>query len=220
MKYLKEFQTAAQYAAAESSLALPNVSLITETNGVAYKPLQPTPPTPSHDYVEIGGKKWATMNVGAESITDYGNYYQYGKGADQYAATSGQSDYAGTENPLDSSVDTVVQEWGGNWRMPTKSEMDSLWDNTISGWTSSYEGSGVAGMILTSKTDSNKKLFFPASGYYSNGTLKSRGTYTCLWSSTPFYDEYAYELELGEISMVLSRVFRHSGSQVRGVLDE
>ena len=31
-----------------------------------------------HDYVEIGGLKWATMNVGANSITDPGLYFQWG----------------------------------------------------------------------------------------------------------------------------------------------
>lgn len=28
-----------------------------------------------HEYVEIGGVKWATMNVGASSITDTGQYF-------------------------------------------------------------------------------------------------------------------------------------------------
>lgn len=31
-----------------------------------------------HDYVEIGGIKWATMNIGANSVTDYGLYFQWG----------------------------------------------------------------------------------------------------------------------------------------------
>jgi hypothetical protein len=31
-----------------------------------------------HDYVEIAGIKWATMNVGANSVTDYGLYFQWG----------------------------------------------------------------------------------------------------------------------------------------------
>ena len=31
-----------------------------------------------HDYVEIGGIKWATMNVGANSITDTGLYFAWG----------------------------------------------------------------------------------------------------------------------------------------------
>lgn len=31
-----------------------------------------------HDYVEIGGIKWATMNLGASNVTDYGLYFQWG----------------------------------------------------------------------------------------------------------------------------------------------
>lgn len=37
-KYLKKFETQAAYEAAQSGLILPNVSLIVETNGVAYNP--------------------------------------------------------------------------------------------------------------------------------------------------------------------------------------
>lgn len=45
-KYLKKFETTAAYNAAKPNLILPNVSLITETNGVAYNPSSPVPPTP------------------------------------------------------------------------------------------------------------------------------------------------------------------------------
>ena len=31
--------------------------------------------TNGHDYVEIGGIKWATMNIGANSVTDTGLYF-------------------------------------------------------------------------------------------------------------------------------------------------
>jgi len=37
-KYLKKFETTAQYESAKPNLILPNVSLIVETNGVAYNP--------------------------------------------------------------------------------------------------------------------------------------------------------------------------------------
>lgn len=42
-----------------------------------------------HDYVEIGGKKWATMNVGATTIagspeTAYGDYYTWGETVTYY----------------------------------------------------------------------------------------------------------------------------------------
>ena len=42
-KYLKKFETQAAYEAAQPNLILPNVSLIVETNGVAYNPSSPTP---------------------------------------------------------------------------------------------------------------------------------------------------------------------------------
>ena len=41
--YLREFATQAAYEAAQSSLMLPNVSLIDETRGVKYNPLGPEP---------------------------------------------------------------------------------------------------------------------------------------------------------------------------------
>lgn len=42
-----------------------------------------------HDYVEIGGKKWATMNVGATTVADspetaYGDYYAWGETVTYY----------------------------------------------------------------------------------------------------------------------------------------
>lgn len=42
-----------------------------------------------HDYVEIGGKKWATMNVGATTVagspeTAYGDYYTWGEKVTYY----------------------------------------------------------------------------------------------------------------------------------------
>ncbi len=73
--YLKKFETQAAYEAAQPNLMLPNVSLIVDNNTMHYNP---STPTPSHDFVEIGGKKWATMNIGAESITDTGLYFQWG----------------------------------------------------------------------------------------------------------------------------------------------
>lgn len=77
--YLKKFETISQYnayTADTENFILPNVSLTVDNNTVHYNPS--TPPTPSHDFVEIGGVKWATMNVGANSVTDTGLYFQWG----------------------------------------------------------------------------------------------------------------------------------------------
>ena len=72
-KYIKLFETQQEYNTyINGSPDLPNVSYIEENQGVGYTPV----PQPTHDYVEIGGIKWATMNIGATSVTDYGLYFQ------------------------------------------------------------------------------------------------------------------------------------------------
>lgn len=121
------------------------------------------------------------MNVGAESETDYGNYYQYGKGADDYYVTSGQSDYSGTENPLAASADTATQAWGGSWHMPTSAQCQELIDNTTYSWVTI---DGVNGAKFTAQN--GNYVFFPAAGYWYFGSLSEVGSEGDFWSSSPY----------------------------------
>ena len=167
--------------------------------------------TIDYPYVEIGGTKWATMNVGANSATDTGLYFQWGdisgytasqvgrgegqkafKWADyKYCSGAGTSSSAMTKynstdgkTVLDASDDAVQANWGGSWRMPTSGEMQSLIDNTTTAWTTDYQGSGVPGMVFTDKTDSSKVLFFRAAGYCDVGDVEFVGSYGYYWSSS------------------------------------
>ena len=216
--YLKQFERQAAYEAAERGLILPNVSLTLDNNAVHYKPSSPVPPTPSHDYVEIGGIKWATMNVGANSVTDYGLYFQWGDTQGYTAAQVGSGEgqkYFGEDDciyyndgsytkynegdsliTLESTDDAVTAAWGGNWRMPTVSEFIALGEAVTSAWTADYQGSGVAGVILTSNAD-GATLFFPACGYASFGSVLDVGNFGYYWSSSLYADyggSYAYLL--------------------------
>lgn len=210
--YLKKFENHTQYEnyINGSGAILPNVSLCEQENEVYYNPS--TPPTPSHDFVEIGGVKWATMNVGANSITDYGLYFQWGDTqgytASQCGSGEGQKyfyweDYKygnGTSSPgesdmtkynstdgktvLDASDDAAIANWGSSWRMPTADEYDALFNAVTTAWTADYQGSGVSGLVLTDKTDSSKVLFFPACGDCFKDSARSVGSYGRYWSSS------------------------------------
>ena len=220
--FLKKFSTHSEYEQYinGSDAILPNVSICTTEGDVHYNPSLPVPPTPSHDYVEIGGLKWATMNVGANSVTDYGNYYKYGLGANQY--DSAQEDYTGTENPLAASADTVVQTWGGNWRTPTEDEYVTLGAAVNTAWTNNYNNSGVAGLVCTDKTDSSKVLFFPACGGYSPAGISSTNVNGYYISSTS-YDLWTFQMFFLSNNYVSYNYMvdgRDSGYSVRGVLDE
>lgn len=126
------------------------------------------PNTNGHEYVDLGlpsSTLWATMNVGATSPTEYGNYYMYGMGTKTYDSTD--TPYDGIEDPLDLSKDTARQTWGGDWHMPTKTQMQELINNTTSHWVDDYIESDISGYLFTAQNGNS--LFFPAGGYYSKG---------------------------------------------------
>jgi hypothetical protein len=137
-----------------------------------------------HKFVEIGGIKWATCNVGAEKPTDPGLYFVWGEtkghtaenvcqgvhrfgwgnykfGNQNCLSKYNEIDY---KNSLGLEDDPVYTSWGGRWRTPTTEEFQTLGRAVNTKWTNAYQGSGVSGLICTDKTDSSKVLFFPAVG--------------------------------------------------------
>lgn len=166
-----------------------------------------------HEYVEIGGIKWATMNIGANSVADNGLYFQwgdtkgytasqvgknkgkkyfgwedykYGNGTTNLDYSTGMAKYNDTDGLtiLEPSDDAARVNWGGNWRMPSTEEWRILRAAVNTKWTSNYQSSGVAGLICTDRTDNAKKLFFPAVGYCVNGSVHYVGYYGCYWSNS------------------------------------
>ena len=100
MRYVKQFETSAQFNNfVLDSTNTPNVSLVEElisdNGGLVFTPYIATiPVTPQnisngHEYIEIAGMKWATMNLGANNITDGGLYYQWGETTGYTAAQVG-----------------------------------------------------------------------------------------------------------------------------------
>lgn len=221
----------------------------TDGVGLGIHPGSVVPPIPSHDYVEIGGVKWATMNIGASTIYDTGLYFQWGDTqgytVDQVGEDEGKksfdkdhylycSDYEYTKynsedglNTLESSDDAVVAAWGGNWRMPTAAEFQALGQAVNAVWTENYNNSGVNGLVCTDKTDSSKVLFFPAAGYGNGSSFSGVGDFCNYWSSSKIMDpdsadQEAYESSLSEDSMYWGDITenRYCGLSVRGVLDQ
>lgn len=152
-----------------------------------------------HPYVEIAGIKWATMNIGAESETDVGLYFQWGDtqgytasqvGSGNYQKPFDSADYKfwnGTtpsspfptgflkynaidnKTTLDLSDDAARLYWGEYWRMPTGAEFEALISATNA--SALYSGGNLVGIILTDKTDSSKELIFPVGGYAAGAVV-------------------------------------------------
>jgi hypothetical protein len=218
-KYIKKFDTHSDYEdfIETEDFILPNVSYCVDDVEVHYNPIPD--PYNGHAYVDLGLPSetlWATMNVGATSETDYGNYYQYGKGSAQYAATSGDSKYSGTEDPLAASADTAVQEWGGDWHMPTTAQIIELTTNTTYQWVTNYKGSGINGGTFTATNGA--VLFIPAAGGWENGSQRLVGSRGYYWGSSPGGSDYACYLFFGDGGDDVSNEDRENGYSVRPVV--
>lgn len=103
-----------------------------------------------HEYVEIGGLKWATMNVGATTVagsfeTCYGDYFAWGETEPRYNTITRSSlvttftwrdgyskgysadNYPGYyDTTLDAEHDAATTKWGHSWRTPTKADFEAL----------------------------------------------------------------------------------------------
>ena len=168
-------------------------------------------------YVDLGlpsGTLWATMNVGATSETDYGNYYMYGMGIKTYDSTD--TPYAGTENPLAMSVDTAAQVWGGDWHMPTKTQMEELTANTTYQWVTDYNGSGINGGLFTAQNGNS--IFLPAAGHWYDGSQNDVGDDGSYWGSSPDGSDYACYLDFYDGGKDVGIYGRRLGYSVRPVV--
>ena len=159
VKYLKLFNNHEDYLNFKKTtdFILPNVSHCVQENEVHY---DARPIHNGHAYVDLGlpsGTKWATMNVGANSPTDYGLYFAWGEtqgytaeqvGTDKqfswsdydYALTEDSSytitKYNATDNKkhLELTDDAAHVNWGGDWHMPNRAQYLELFKETKNGY--------------------------------------------------------------------------------------
>ena len=154
-----------------------------------------TEPANGQLYVDLGlpsGLKWAKCNVGATSETEYGYYFQWGDIEDKsksdcswrtYKHCNGSFDTLTKYNifplfgekpddktKLDSEDDAAKAHMGGDWRMPTQTEIQELLENTENEWVEDFNGSGVNGRKFSSKINGNS-IFIPAAGIYREGSV-------------------------------------------------
>ena len=143
--------------------------------------------------VDLGlSVKWATVNIGAESPEDYGNYYAWGETEAKDSYTSSNSVTYGVDMDDiagDAEYDAATANWGSSWRMPTYDEMEELVDNCTWTWTTE---NGVNGYLVTGPNTNS--IFLPAAGNRNGTSLYNAGSDGVYWSSTPIGSDDAFNL--------------------------
>ena len=198
--------------------------------------LEPETPANGHEYVDLGlSVKWATMNVGATSPEEYGDYFAWGETKPKsdynwgtYKWCDGDynnmtkycisSDFGIVDNKtkLEPEDDAATVNWGGAWRMPTKEEQVEL--ITECNWTLDTMN-GVDGYTVTGPNGNS--IFLPISGYFSDTNVEDIGYNGTYWSSElkSDYSSQAYVIDIyndGDISLFTNS--RYYGLSIRPVL--
>lgn len=137
-----------------------------------------------HECIDLGlssGTLWATMNIGASTPEDYGDYFAWGEtapkdhydwsnykwfnGSDHTLAkycTDNDYDYNGfvdNKTELDPEDDAAYVNWGPSWRMPSYEQQDELREECI--WTCTTRN-GINGILATGPNGNS--IFLPAAG--------------------------------------------------------
>lgn len=152
---------------------------------------------------------WACCNVGADNPWERGEQYAWGQtdlntGYD--SDTNIGSEISGTH------YDVVHIKWKGNWRMPTKEEIDELCDKCFWEWTSvnSIKGYLVIG-------PNRNSIFLPITG---DNSYSPSGDY---WSGSinNMYglNFFAYNLTFDELVQYSSYSLRSNEFSIRPVRD-
>ena len=160
-----------------------------------------------YEWVDLGlpsGTKWATMNVGAKSPSDYGYYFAWGETKPKSSYTSENYKYIKCPNKflkllvtlgdkltkyntnrefgkvdgkkeLDLCDDAAHDNWGSGWRMPNKSQQDELRNKCR--WVFTMMD-GHKGYNVVGPNGNH--IFLPADGrLYENNSDREYGSY---WS--------------------------------------
>ena len=186
------------------------------------------------EYVDLGlSVKWATFNVGATSPEDYGDYFAWGetepketyswatyKWCDETDANMTKYNKTDGKTTLELADDAAHVIWGDRWRMPTKAEIQELFDKCT------WEADTVHGMSGKRVTGPNgNSIFIPTTGYYNDdhGTgIQGLRTIAYLWTSSTPGNANAYDLLLyhSTLSDGVNSNTRRVGMPIRPVYDE
>jgi hypothetical protein len=170
-----------------------------------------------HNYADLGlSVKWATMNVGATALEEYGDGFAWGETTTKdtynwsnykfakgnystltkycndtiygYLLEEDGKRFTDELTTIEAADDAATANWGGKWRMPTVDEWNELISNCTLTWSTLNDKVGYE-----VKAANGNSIFIPVSDA-SNADGKIYGYYwsSSLYTNNPSYAQYVY----------------------------
>ena len=139
------------------------------------------------DMVDLGlSVKWASWNIGASKIADYGGLYGAGDPTGLLTSTS-YDDYHWVEGEDISGTeyDLAHVKWGGKWQLPTSAQLLELKEKCT--WEHDVTIDNVIGSVATGPNGNT--IFFPYAGCREGSSNSYFGKHASLWASEAFFDD-------------------------------
>lgn len=195
---------------------------------------------PDPKYVDLGlpsGTLWADRNVGASAPEATGGYYAWGETEektsyswDSYMCTSRQcgtssdpiranylirSSYSLWEGSISKSeFDVATKQWGAAWAMPTKEQVQELWNNCT---TQSVTINDVPCTEFTGPNGNTIIFSGDAEQGYKNNTSFEK-TYSHYWTATIYILDDGRKAYYFTPTMTMAMSdYRNYGMQVRPI---
>lgn len=189
-----------------------------------------------------GGPIWAPVNIGATkpeeagchfswgNVTGYvhsssgtwvvgpifsnaGEEYSEGFSESSYNASRGNNLMSTQDIPDNAEYDAARAIWGGDWRIPSRTELETLinangTDKTNMTWTAQ---NGVKGLLVSGVGDySGNSIFLPATGFGSDVSIVMPTSQGFYWSSS--HDESS-----DKAYTIVARSVSNSASEARSL---
>ena len=195
-----------------------------------------------HEFVDLGltsGTLWAKENIGATNCFEYGHFFAWGETNTKDFYTFDNYKYKGEtvmmvskyclseeSGPLDnlsnllSEDDAATALWGEGWTMPTYGQMQEIMKECECVWARDYEGSGINGLLVKSKTNDNS-IFLPAAGMFDNKLNYEASE--CFYATKTVFEFGSYRAWVMDATSIYNNcanINRYNGYSIRPVVNK
>lgn len=174
--------------------------------------------------VDLGlpsGTKWADRNVGANAPAEFGDHFAWGEvePKDEYTDKTYKyydgNNYTYSPSILDAEHDAATFNWGKGWKMPTKEQMEELYNECKWEWLGRIDTEGYVRQGYKVTGPNGNSIFFPAAGYCDWDSILLSGVRGFYWSSSLRMLDFVSN----NVHVTASSSARYDGHSVRPVAE-